>query len=688
MKRNKDYINYNKNSKELNIEKNLDQFSEMLGYKKNNLSDLVKRYYNYLGFIVRETEGLLEIYKPNSLYPEFKYVFDHKSSLRYPEAELITYNNKKLEYFINEISKKGRIAKAFIPFEFDPIHSFDEMFNNFFEFFKISSKKYVINGEIESLGYYIKYIPFLIFLLKVQIKSIESIAFIEKPIIPLIDPDRENINFDVNHYKNQLIKYFDKLNPDLTNKMPIKGEILEVNEKTFANLIHKTISDIELSTRKQKTIVMGRLNEVLRKELDIVENYYKQRIEDIQARIISANERNKKETLIELKTEFEMIKKERDFKINEYKNIYQINSIYDLIGASMIYVPAIFYFNCKITSDYGILEKKFEYDIFNNRLIPIKCSCGKPILQGKVCQNLHLSRLKCSYQCYECNNEICDSCNMNFCSACGLPMCAEHSYECENCKKLGRINKWICKIHLLICEECGKNLCPECGAYCLTCGKEICRNNNNCGIECKICNRYTCVEHSVICTYCENTYCSEDTFECRSCHEIYCRNHISIKKKICSTCSLASREKFYNFIRNNKAKLELPEFILPKTTEIIELSIKRKKYKIPLNQQKIKMGENRQIRVFVINKNTDKFIIIYNKKTEEEIMYRTPKFLGKFINIFKKNKIGLKIIPNQPIVITPKRKYIEIKKPTCPLCKKSFSEDYKICPYCGEQLKR
>ena len=659
---------------------------------RDDLKNLTKRYYILKGYTIKEKEGLLEIYESQKNFPTFKFVFDRKSSLIHPEADLLTFNSKKLTDIINLIIEKGKIAKAYIPFEFEPSKSFSSSIEKLVGKSNQNSNNYIINGNIESLGHYISYVPFLIFLVKIELASIETFTIIEKPVIPLIKSNSE-IKIDEKFYINKIKDYFNTDNPNLTSNMPIEGEILDINEKDFRKIVNNTVKEIEISINVQKEKMRGQMNERLRKEHEILENYYNQRIYEIQNQIDSAKERGKKEEIEDLKKSIHDIENEKDFKKNEYETIYQLQTNYEILGVALIYIPALFYFKCRISSPFGTKEMNLKYDIFDNEIIAPKCACGESIYQGKICQNLHLSCLKCSFTCNECNKQICRYCDIKFCKECNASLCADHYYECESCKSKGINDIWVCKNHLNHCENCETSLCPECLVLCAICEKKLCKFNRECSFECPSCHNYVCFDHTFICTFDNKQYCVDEAQVCSLCHQTYCLTHFTTKG-ICRTCSQSSNEKFYKFLKNKKVKLNLPsEINISKDESLVKRKIRRNTYSIPYNQIKFSMGENKNYFIFLIKTLRDTYTIIHNKNSDEEKLYRKPNFIGKLINLISRSKLEEEIKIIVPIVSfqskTTKKVRIKPKSlPKCPQCNKTFSEDYKICPYCGLKLEK
>ncbi len=674
------------------LEKRLEQFSSLLGFTRGDLTNLIKRYYTYLGFETKESDGLLEIIKSTSQFPEFKYVFNRKDALNHRDAELVTYNNEKLLKLIENINKKGRIAKAFIPFTFDPNRSFEEALNNMLVKGNSSKNWYIANGNLEYKGHFITYIPFLVFIVKIMFTSLEAFSLIEKPIIPLVELSDPNAINEVEYFKKELKKYFDTLDPSLVSEMPVEGDIIEINASQFKARIKDTITDIETTVNDLQTIIKERMDETLKKEISIVENYYNQMIIEIddkkQASISKSKKKTDKDKISEFNDEIIRLSKEKEFKINENLNIFKINTEYDIIGAALIYLPAMFYFDCNIVSLYGRINKKFSYDIFNKTLIPLRCSCGQEVYRGKICQNQHFTCIECSYKCAECDADICKECDINFCSDCNSALCAKHSYKCEECERKKKPNIWVCKDHLLKCQKCGSQLCHQCGVTCKICNIAICKEKRSCSIKCQICKDYVCLNHTFTCTSCSKSYCLNESVECSSCHRIYCKRDISKRSlNTCLTCEHASEEKFYMFRGSNNVQLTFPDYIkFSPYTNIVEIPCGNNIYSMPYNLTDVCFGENSSIYVFKFSTTIAKFTLVYDRQSKKEMLYRTPNILGKISDFFKNEKIFYKIEPNPAMLSFGKTALQSQSKLTCPKCNKTFLEDYNLCPYCGEKL--
>ena len=78
-----------------------------------------------------------------------------------------------------------------------------------------------------------------------------------------------------------------------------------------------------------------------------------------------------------------------------------------------------------------------------------------------------------------------------------IAFCPEHT-------SLGRI-KFVTKINVAVCEDCGQAFCEEHIKQCPMCGKWLCLDH---GIECEACGRLFCSEHiSIYCNICGKPLC-------------------------------------------------------------------------------------------------------------------------------------------------------------------------------------
>lgn len=99
----------------------------------------------------------------------------------------------------------------------------------------------------------------------------------------------------------------------------------------------------------------------------------------------------------------------------------------------------------------------------------------------------------------------------------------------------------------------------------------------------------------------------------------------------------------------------LPSFLKKskkqKDTRITEITIGRRTYKVPANQQHITMGQNKHFYIFHIKKPFETYCIVYNKENGEQTIYYKTGLIGTIQNFLKNVKPERKIVPDKPIVI-------------------------------------
>lgn len=520
-------------------------------HAREDLKSLFKRYYGLLGFSVHDREGLVEIFEPGAAAPAFLYVFDRKNHLIHPEAIFVTFNSPQLESIIDSIKKKGRIAKAYIPFEFKPEIAFQDGLK------KLVAKSrsrggFVKNGVIQLKNYYIGYVPFLMFVIRMNFSSIDRSTVIEHSIIPLIDPDKETelVKERIDFYVNRLNTYFESEEPRLTNEMPVQGELLQPSDDKIMELVDTTTPRLLDSIKVQMAQVEERLQSRLQKELAILANYYEQLINETKTALDIAMEKKDKNKISDLNQQIVAIEKEQDFKKTEFASLYRLDTNYEVIGAAAIYVPIFFQFNCKITTHKSETDYVLDYNVFDHELIPPKCTCGKTIYQGQVCDNNHFSCIECTGKCHTCGKAICSACNPKVCKDCGSLLCPDDYIECAYSKN--NDIEYLCKDTAIQCVICGKKYCNEHAASCVVCNRVTCLD---CGLKtCKVCkapmcedhalechvckenekdDQWICTNHRIICDFCGMNACLDDVIKCSECGKISCKTCGAYTCKYC-----------------------------------------------------------------------------------------------------------------------------------------------------------
>lgn len=632
------------------IDKTLDFLRTAVGYKRSDIKDLIQRYYEYLGYKIEFVGGLLQVLEPETNSVKFKYVFNRKAFTKHPKAELITYNNETLERIIEEISERGKAAKAFIPFQFDPNESFAQALSSMCKNNGIVVENFIENGSIASKGHFIGYVPFLVFLLKIQFNSIETYSFIEKPVVCLVDQKEKDFQINKERFIEKIKNYFDQPKQGLVTEMPVTGEILDIDKDYFVSSVNETLKKIDKYISKHRKIIQNRLKETLNKELNILNNYYDQRIAELEHRIDLAKERADMEDVEEYQNRIENIKEEKDFKINEYRGIYQIETVYDLLGAALIYVPSSFYYKCVINSEYGDISKNIYYDTFSQELITPRCdSCGKEITRGKICSSQHFSCLKCSQSCKTCGKELCLTCDIKFCYPCHAVLCLEHAISCQTCETIGT-KRWVCGDHIYSCSVCDTINCKEHNVVCCVCSQNLCKENTDCRTYCPICKQYACQDHIFRCNYDDKIYCINEKRICKLCGLEYCRNHISLGG-YCVTCTEATNDQYFDFIIKEKVEISIHEVMEKKPLKLLFKSPAEEKGIIyNYTNQNIRMGQNANMYVFILKKLSETHVLVHDKKNGKEVLYVKQNLLGKLWNSIRRKESETKMNIKKPIL--------------------------------------
>ena len=178
----------------------------------------------------------------------------------------------------------------------------------------------------------------------------------------------------------------------------------------------------------------------------------------------------------------------------------------------------------KIDSMFGIkyCEECDKVDYF---YVFMKCS----ICLKYNCKN-------CISICSGCKKLICKKCC--FCPVCKNIFCLNCRIFCSICEKKNNKNKF-CKLCILKCFSCNKNICPDCLKKC-----KICQNLNceNCSSHCSLCDKSLCnncisskkSENFIRCEICDNSTCMECTINCHICNSKIC-------KKCSTRCNLCDK---------------------------------------------------------------------------------------------------------------------------------------------------
>ncbi len=694
---------------------------------RQQLKEFITRYYSLLKLRPVEARQTLEIYPEEGINPQMEFVFDRKALHENPKAELITFNSTKLKELIDVVTEKGQVAKAFIPFTHNPVQDFQtdlrELIANGTPETGTETK-FLLNGSVRLLEHHLKYAPFLVILLKITLKTIEPQEFIETVVIPVID-EKEITARNANSFIEKVKAFLESPAPVISEKMPVPGELLDFTDQKVKAALQTATQSILTSIEERKKVLNDRLAVRCKKEIDVIEKYYADREREIADKISTDDERaedtsktaayrkQKKEGLPKLQDEIQQLREELEAKRNECTQMHAISTDFKVVAAAAIYIPADFHYTCTLTSEYGSIERCFFYDIFEEVLIPPTCdACGKPVYQGRLCANLHLCCSTCGAPCKQCQKHICRACDARACRICGANLCKDHAFECSRCKEKERENYWTCKDHMGVCSACGTPICDWCAISCAICGKRICNEGPSCGVVCNVCTQPICTAHATLCPICGKYACKRDVGTCPSCHQTYCVTHLIAPSYKCETClKCASQTGITDFQKLRRTKgfdFQIPPQVgIPTSPRKIYVKVGRKMLSSPKHLAKIQLSTNKRFSIFRIPTIHDEYILVVDKVTGKQTLYRNPRVLGRVKEYLTKKRQDLVFELESPAVTGPKIVFttpkgtspeaqVLIPQPlpdltpesaACPKCGKQIREDINFCPHCGTPLR-
>ena len=497
-----------------------------------DLSDLIERFYNSLGYTTKFLEdGLLEISPPVDksnlieisdkdliITKPTKLAFNLKVS-RSHKIELITFESPTLNKIIEYIEKLGKIGKAYIPFTLPEK-------GNIIDYLKKSGTKINIKKTYYNfLDLEINYSPFIVFDFLISFKSLEKNEILDTQIIPVHESDRNDAY--INFIMDQLTEKY----PFFSETPPYPGKMLKMDEGQLRSIYLHALQRAELSVQEKEGQFNQRIDKRLKKEIDLLNTYYDSRekeiIKDIERKKKLQEDEyksdeyraNKLKQIDQLEIDLKRFKNERDRKLKELKSTYGTETEYHLESVGILYSPIDVLLNFKIDSQYGSFNAGLQYDYTHQILFPFQCKCGNILvnLDLNVCSRLHLCCDECLGNCHTCSDYLCKSCG-KYCEECDELYCEKHVRDhfnvCEICNTL------VCKGKLKACHSCGKKACQyQCLAKCITCHKDFCIE---CIDRCEICNQPTCSSHNFTCAKCNSHVCEEHYQECATCGSEYC----------------------------------------------------------------------------------------------------------------------------------------------------------------------
>lgn len=693
------------------------------------LAEFVEDFYQMLGFTVRTTRDadhrntLVQIFAKGASTPEFKYVFDRRAQRAHPEAELFTFNSPPFNEMLATVGEKGQITKGFIPFEMELAGAFETAMRTNLETVGEPNRGFLVNATMEVGSPHVGYLPFVLLLLRLTLQSVESHAFLEKLVIPVVDPARRPQSVDV--FSAQIHRYFSEGDPRVSTEMPLEGELRPIEESSVVAAVETGQQQVRTAVEARQRELAALMDVRLQKELKILHKYYEARVEEIENRIAryrdkllepgrtAAYKKKRKKQIAGLEEDLERYRAEAEQKTAEYQGTYAVDVEAEVVGAAAIYFPADFYFPTTFTTKTGTVDYAFYYDVLEHALLLPECGCGRPVHQGVVCDNHHVAHEECSARCKECQALVCPQCGARECRVCHETVCATHAHACDRCTSNLAENPWTCADHLAECSACGLQVCSHCATACKVCGEVVCRFDEACSLQCAACKEHVCRQHVVACPICNEPVCVECLERCTTCHQRVGRPHL--QDGVCTTCRGLAREKFAQFYhsRTNRAVFRVPRCVpLKPTPATVEKTFTdprgRHAVTIPKNLAKVAFNDNHRFQVFRFATLTRDFYLVRDTQTLREVVYTQLKLLGKLKQLVTRERPNLEVevSPASQPERNPYGPPPEQLKPepggtddapgvesststgekACPQCHKTFPAQYQLCPFCGTAL--
>jgi hypothetical protein len=423
--------------------------------EKNNLKELVKRFFESIGCVCEENRGILQITNISSDFEKFfgkkgPYNFVFEKDLENEKCELITPGSYLLKIINDYLEGKAETTLLKINIDFNEKEEISRIFP-------------IKNGKISSIEKNNRYVSFERF------TFLTTFEYGNK---------KEQFTFQIFTKDNKIF------NIDLSS-LPLsegKKRDVEIDEKIDSaySLAKESIQEI----LKPKILeVEKRLEKNLEKDIDRVRNHFKQMLSELDAELNSLKSKvselkkdlkKNSDSLIQEKIkrleekckELEnndkrlKIKKEEEFFIQDEIQKNSLNIKTKLINTSIIYYPV---FNLRLfvkTKTSGRFIP-LSIDSIEKKISPLFCdSCGSEIKEIIVCSSGHLTCRNCGEICPSCKEIYCKKCLSLECPDCKRKVCEKCIEKCEICKKKK------CKFHFLV-----KGVCNSCSKRCFNCGK-------------------------------------------------------------------------------------------------------------------------------------------------------------------------------------------------------------------------
>jgi hypothetical protein len=149
-----------------------------------------------------------------------------------------------------------------------------------------------------------------------------------------------------------------------------------------------------------------------------------------------------------------------------------------------------------------------------------------------------------------------------------------------------------------------------------------------------------------------------------------------------------SRATFQKFRRDKSVGFEIPAQVgIAPSKNKVYMKVGRSYYSVPKHLTKISMSSNKSFQIFRIPTISDEYILVANKYTGRQTLYRNPKVFGRVKERLTRKKQDLVFELREPAVTSSKIDFVAPNLHVCPKCGKEVKENINTCPSCGAQLK-
>ncbi len=178
-------------------------------------------------------------------------------------------------------------------------------------------------------------------------------------------------------------------------------------------------------------------------------------------------------------------------------------------------------------------------------------SCGAQPDTLRVCDDGHVGCGSCSDRCGMCGKDTCKEHGLATCAIDGQPACADHSSACRCCESV------YCSVHSAHCDAADHDVCTRCAVSCGLCNAALCTMhagrsahsaphgvrwlctsctvlceggaNEPIGVDeaerCVSCERYVCATHATYCAIDGRLHCSSHLRRSDKSGRLLCEEH-------------------------------------------------------------------------------------------------------------------------------------------------------------------